>query len=83
MNRQETIKHACETVSLAYRSIGDYSKASDGFCYECEAKADRVGNYSNEGEALAYVRSAVLQQLKRDGIEISEDFNAETGDQIL
>ncbi len=82
MNKQEAIRNACETMALAYRSIGDYSKASDGFCYECEDRQGSGWTYSNQGEALAYVRNAVLQQLKRDGFAIDEGYDPETGNPV-
>ena len=72
MTRQEAIQHACETVSLAYISIGDFSEPSDCFC-------DNSRDYQNEGKALAYVRKAVLAQLKTDGFTIAYEFDPETG----
>lgn len=69
MTRSDAVQHACETVSIAYHSIRDYSKPSDGFCDKC---MDRDMSFHNSGDTLDYVRRAVVQQLLRDGYEISE-----------
>jgi hypothetical protein len=53
MTQQEAIREACSIVALAYRSIGDYSHASDGFCDKCPATAHAATwNFQNEGRAL-------------------------------
>ena len=82
MNRQEAIKEACNIVGLAYHSVGDYSHASDGFCDECEKHQSRLSSYANQGKALAYVRKAVLNQLKADGFEIDGRFDQGTGEEL-
>ena len=82
MNKQDAIRTACEIVSLAYRSIGDYTHASDGFCDECEKHQSHLSNYSNQGKALDYVRKAVLNQLKADGFEIDSRFDQVTGEEL-
>ena len=79
MTKQEAIREACSIVSLAYRSVGDYSTASDGFCDECEGRVGADGNYSNQGFALQYVREAVLQKLHRDGHTVHAAFDKDTG----
>ena len=79
MTKQEAIREACSIVSLAYRSVGDYSTASDGFCDECEANQSPLSNYSNQGFALQYVREAVLLKLELDGYNVHEAFDKDTG----
>ena len=83
MNKQDAIRTACEIVALAYRSIGDYSHASDGFCDICETHHGQAWNYANEGFALQYVREAVLQKLHQDGFEIDEQFDKDTGEAVM
>ena len=80
--REEAIQEACEIVALAYRSIGDYSRASDGFCQKCQDLHGGAWNYANQGGALEYVRRAVLDALKRDGYGVSGGFNPETGREV-
>ena len=70
MTREETIREACSIVALAYRSIGDYSHASDGFCGDCTALHGVGWHYENQGQALDYVRSAVVARLLADGHSI-------------
>ena len=79
MTREESIKSVCSIVALAYRSIGDYSRASDGFCEQCRNMLPASWQYENSGAAIDYVRKAVVEQLKRDGIDIAKGFDAETG----
>lgn len=67
MTREEAIREACEIVGLAFHSIGDYSRASDGFCDKCPAATCPSWTYHNEGHILAYVRQAVVEKLQRDG----------------
>ena len=72
MTRDEAIEEACSIMALAYHSIGDYSKPSDGFCGKCPAVAtDGAWNFQNAGAALDYVRAAVLLKLGYDGIDVS------------
>lgn len=78
MNRKEAIREACRIVSLAYHSIGDYGQPSDGFCDLCPS----LGRYRNSLIAMDYVRSAVVGQLKRDGYEIAEGFDKDTGEEV-
>lgn len=84
LTREKAIIEACAIVSLAYRSIGDYSHASDGFCVRCEATQERIQpfTYSNNGKALEYVRLATPRQLKRDGYVINKNFSSVTGKEI-
>jgi hypothetical protein len=70
MTRREAIQEACSIMALAYHSIGEYTDASDGFCFKC-ATTHRGWNYTNAGGALRYVRRAVLVQLKRDGYKVA------------
>ena len=79
MTIDESIEHACTTMSLAHLSIGDFFSDSDGFCHRCPHHKSRL--YSNDGKALEYVRRAVVAQLKRDGYTIHDGFDPETGDE--
>lgn len=75
LTRKEAIREACNIVGLAYHSINQYSEASDGFCDECPELA---GPYQNAGEALAYVRAAVVAALRRDGFTLAKECARET-----
>jgi len=67
MTRDEAIREACSIVAMAYRSIGDYSQPSDGFCSGCPPQEHPDWNYQNAGQALQYVRTAVVRALAEDG----------------
>jgi hypothetical protein len=82
MTRDEAIKDACSIVSLAYRSIGDYSHASDGFCHTCVNKHGPTWGFANQGFVLNYVRRAVVAALKLDGFTIPKGFDPETGKEL-
>jgi hypothetical protein len=81
MEKRDAIKEACEIISLAYHSIGDYSLPSDGFCSEC-AKLNPFGNYQNAGKAFDFVRRAVIEKLEREGFKISNQFDTLTGKSV-
>ena len=66
MTRDEVIEHVCQTVGIAYNSIGDYEHASDGFCNKCPFH-NEPDNFQHEGKSLEYVRNAVVEKLKADG----------------
>ena len=70
--RDEVIKEMCSIVALAYRSIGDYSHASDCFC--CESKETQDWRYRNDGRIVEYVRQAVVEKLEREGVLVIEEF---------
>lgn len=76
MTRDEAIEHACGTVALAYRAIGDYSRASDGFCHHCPAQNYTEWNYRNDGHMLEYVRLATIEKLEREGYDIPPEFSS-------
>lgn len=80
MKREEVIEHVCQTVALVYRSIGNYSKPSDGFCRHCPFALTE--DFHHSGETLRYVRDAVVAKLKADGIEIAHGFDPVTGDDL-
>ena len=79
MTKPEVIEHVCQTVALAYHSIGDYSHASDGFCRKCPK--GKKADYRNSGKTLRYVRDAVVAKLLADGIAVASGFDPITGDQ--
>jgi hypothetical protein len=66
LTKEEVIRHLCETVALAYHSIGDYSSPSDGFCDQCPT----FGSFQHSGKMLDYVRDAVIAKLKADGVKL-------------
>ena len=69
---EEAIEKACSIMGLAYHSIRDYEKPSDGFCLKCPARArSEIWNFENDGHILDYMRTAVVEKLKRDGHEIA------------
>ncbi len=81
MTIEEAIREACRIVALAYKSIGDYRHASDGFCDLCPNSGDPE-SFRNEGKAIEYVRLAVVARLKADGYGIAEGFDPETGKEL-
>lgn len=81
MNKQQVIEHVCTTVALVYRSIGDYSEPSDGFCHRCQNR-NTPQHFRHSGATLRYVRDAVVDKLKADGIAIADGFDPVTGDEI-
>lgn len=83
MTKDEAIVEVCSIVALAYKSIGYFSEPSDGFCSKCNKKLGGNWNYQNSGTAIDYVRNAVVEQLKRDGLKIAEGFDPVTGKEIL
>jgi len=82
LTREQVIEHLCQTVALAYHSIGDYSRPSDGFCDRCPVSRHPHFHFQHAGETLRYVREAVLTRLYADGFKINEGFDAFTGDEI-
>lgn len=77
MTREEVIEHLCQTVALVYHSIGDYSNPSDGFCHICEPFVQH--SYQHSGETLEYVRNAVVEKLRADGVKLNPDIAKEMG----
>jgi hypothetical protein len=68
MTRQEAIRRACQLTALVFRSIGDYSRPSDGFCDLCPAgKTDSTWNFSHSGITFEYILDAIVEKLKADG----------------
>lgn len=82
MTRQESIREVCRIVALAYRSIGDYGNDSDGFCDLCFNRGKWLTHYCNDGEAINYVRQAVVDKLIRDGYSIHQGFDPVTGKEL-
>jgi len=78
MKRTQVIQELCGIVGMVYRSIGDYSHPSDGFCDKC-IENHPGWNFQHDGITIEYVRKAVLAQLKRDGYAINEGWDPETG----
>ena len=80
MKRDEVIEHVCQTVALAYQSIGDFIEPSDGFCDKCPYA--NTAHFQHSGKTLRYVRDAVVAKLKDDGYKIADGFDPMTGDEI-
>ncbi len=78
MRQEEVERDACRILALAYHSIGDYSQPCDGFCDLCPCSGDPE-SFRHHPKVLDYVRQAVLEKLRRDGYEIGEGFDLETG----
>ena len=82
MSQEDAIEEACLIMALAYHSIGDYQKPSDGFCRKCPASRSKGWTFRNDGHIFDYVRVAVLQRLKADGYSICGGFDPETGKEL-
>ena len=84
--QRDTLREICKTYAMAYKSIGDYTYASDGFCDMCPYSALHDGasedSYKNDGKIIEFVRLAVVEKLKRDGYEICEWFDENTGKEL-
>jgi len=61
LTREETIEKMCAIVGLVYKSLGDFSKPSDGFCPQCT----RLPTYQNDGHIVEWVERVVVEELKR------------------
>ena len=83
MERTEVVRELCSMVAMVYRSIGDYSHPSDGFCDKCLAiHPPDKWHFEHDGITIEYVRRAVLAQLERDGYTINEGWDATTGKEV-
>ena len=63
MTKEQAIEEACSIVAIAYIHIGDFSEPSDCFCHHAVTFGR---SYHNAGKALAYVKQAVTEKLKKD-----------------
>ena len=81
MTKTEVIREMCLITAMVYHSIGDYEWPSDGFCDLCPASKYDEWNFRHAGKTIDYVREAVVEKLKRDGIEIADGFTI-TGREI-
>jgi len=80
LTKEQVIQAHCKIGALVYHSIRDYSEPNDGFCSECDkVLAEHNWNFRNCGDLIGYIRRAVLNQMKLDGIKISPHFSTETG----
>jgi hypothetical protein len=65
MTRRECIDEACRIASLVWRLTDqEASRPNDCFCNPVFPN-----NFQNTGDALRYVKQAVVGQLKRDGFD--------------
>ena len=78
----ETIMEFCSINALVAQSTGTHYPA-DGFCYRCIERHGKEWNYQHDGVTTGYIRQAVLEKLKRDGIKVAEGFDEKTGREIL
>lgn len=76
LSREQTSEAYCKIGALVYHSIGDYTRPNDGFCEHCQVN---IYEFKNCGDVIGYIRRAVLNQMKLDGIKINPDFYTETG----
>lgn len=81
MTKAEVLEHLCITVSLVYKTIDDYTQPSDGFCHRCPFH-DKLENFKHAGITLNYIREAVLEKLKMEGLRIAEGYDPKTGDEL-
>lgn len=84
MTKESAIKEACEIVALVYKSIGDYTYSSDCFCTPAENLYAYYpeSSYRNSGEALWYVKNAVIKQLRADGYKLFQIEETITNDEF-
>lgn len=75
LSREEVIVECCEIVGLAFNSISDMSHPADCFCPRL--KPDPT--FQHHPQTLAFVREAVLEKLKREGVKIDPRFDEITG----
>ena len=73
MTHEQVLHHLCTTVGLVYKTIGDYTEASDGFCGQCTATMGGIRGFQHSGRTLKYVRQAVVEKLARDGYKPTLD----------
>lgn len=94
MNRIETINECCAIVGLAYRSIGDYSRACDCFCIHPRKKGETAKafkartifedvHYNNDSEVIDFMRKAVVEKLQRGGYAIDKRYDPITGIELV
>lgn len=79
MTKQEAIRTVCQIIGLVYHSFKDYSKACDCFCDQQNRTMGSFQFQCERPDIFDYIRQAVLERLKREGHEIHEDFDPETG----
>lgn len=82
MTRVEVEREMCRIAALVYHSVGDYRRASDGFCDLCPHHHD-AESFRNDGGAISYVRRAVVRQLRKDGYAIAKGFDPNTGEEVV
>jgi hypothetical protein len=75
-SREHAVRAACKIQALVNHSAGDYGHPADCFCSE-GLQAGVI--FRNDGATIAYIRRAVVDQLKRDGYSISKWFDSRTG----
>lgn len=81
---QQALEESCAVFALAYMSIGNFKRPADGFCTKCAfgirpALMPVQPGFKNHGHIIAYVRRAVVKQLKADGCKIAKGFDKSTG----
>lgn len=81
---EDAAEEMCAILGLAFYSIGDFGSPCDGFCLRCPngIGSGREHYYRNSGEVIEYVRTAVVEKLKRDGHKIADGFDPCTGEEV-
>lgn len=82
MTKEEVIIECCSILAMVYRSIGDFTEPSDGFCSKCAVHLPKDWDFKHSGRTIEYTRKAVLRQLKEDGYGISPNWNKNTGKEV-
>lgn len=80
LTQKEVIREACRIFSMAYHSVANYERPSDGFCDLCPF--DGSSRFRHDGEILDYVRQAVVEKLNRDGHKIAPGYDPDTGKEL-
>lgn len=87
MKRIEIIREMCSIMALAWNAIDpEWKNSCDGFCDSCPFGIRRTDEqiepyYRNTGDAVKFVRTAVVEKIKRDGLKIARGWNPKTGEE--
>lgn len=74
MNRDEVIERMCAIHGVVAHSHAGEFYPADCFCRQSIDPS--FSHYQNTGKAIEYIRQAVMEKMKRDGVAIlSKDFD--------
>ena len=75
MTQDEVVEQVCAIVSMAWNAVDPKAEtASDGFCKRCPFRGNEM-SYRNEGKGVDFVRQAVIEKIKRDGLPWPSNFD--------